>query len=312
MSGTDQRRPKPVAFTSAPAEWVERSSLAAEEGDAKPSRRPLPAEALDARVVQPPSQLDEEDAPHPDGAARGYIHSSEVVGSVNGPGIRYTLYLSGCPLRCLYCHNPDTWEMRLGEHVTAETVLEDIGKYARFISISGGGVTTSGGEPLLQPRFLLALYRGIKDRFGLHIALDTSGFLGTRASDELLDLTDLVLLDVKSGIPDVYERVTSAPLEPTLAFARRLADRGNAMWVRYVLVPGLTDDPANVAAVADHLMALGPGAVQRVEVLPYHEFGIQKYEALGRQYPLAGVQPPSAEVLGRTRQIFRSRELTVF
>jgi pyruvate formate lyase activating enzyme len=234
------------------------------------------------------------------------------VGSVNGPGIRYTLYLSGCPLRCLYCHNPDTWEMRLGEHVTAETVLDDIGKYARFISISGGGVTTSGGEPLLQPRFLTELYRGIKERYGLHTALDTSGFLGGRASDELLDLTDLVLLDIKSGIEDVYQRVTSARLQPTLDFAQRLAARGNLMWVRYVLVPGLTDDPANVEAVADIVVGLGPGAVQRVEVLPYHEFGIQKYEALGRQYPLAGVAPPSAEVLGRTRQIFRSRGLTVF
>ena len=264
---------------------------------------------LDARVLQPAPILDHEDAPAADGTVRGYIHSTETVGSVNGPGVRYTVYLSGCPLRCLYCHNPDTWNMRLGEHVDAETVLADIGKYARFISVSGGGLTMSGGEPLLQPRFVTELFRGVKNRFGMHTALDTSGSLGARATDDLLDLTNLVLLDIKSGKPETYRRVTSGELAPTLDFARRLSERGTHMWVRYVLVPGLTDEPDNIAAVADVVATLR--SVDRVEISPYHEFGEQKYEALGWAYPLAGVEPPSKEQVRAAGDIFRERGLLV-
>lgn len=264
---------------------------------------------LDARVHQPAPIIDHEDAPAADGSVRGYIHSTETVGSVNGPGVRYTVYLSGCPLRCLYCHNPDTWNMRLGEHVDAETVLADIGKYARFISVSGGGLTVSGGEPLLQPRFVTELFRGVRQRFGMHTALDTSGSLGDRASDDLLDLTNLVLLDIKSGKPETYRRVTSGELQPTLDFARRLSDRGTHMWVRYVLVPGLTDEPDNIAAVADVVATLR--SVDRVEISPYHEFGEQKYAALGWAYPLAGVEPPSKEQVRAAGDIFRERGLLV-
>jgi pyruvate formate lyase activating enzyme len=264
---------------------------------------------LDARVHQPAPFLDHEDAPAADGTVRGYLHSTETVGSVNGPGVRYTVYLSGCPLRCLYCHNPDTWNMRLGEHVDVETVLADIGKYARFIAVSGGGLTVSGGEPLLQPRFVTELFRGVKQRFSMHTALDTSGSLGARASDELLDLTDLVLLDIKSGLPETYRRVTSGELQPTLDFARRLSEHGTHMWVRYVLVPDLTDDPDNIAAVADFVATLR--GVDRVEISPYHEFGEQKYEALGWAYPLAGVEPPTKDQVRRAGDIFRERGLLV-
>jgi pyruvate formate lyase activating enzyme len=270
---------------------------------------PIPVTDLDARLHQPPSRLDHEDAPSADGTVRGYIHSTETVGSVNGPGVRYTVYLSGCPLRCLYCHNPDTWEMRMGEHVDVETVLADVGKYARFISVSGGGLTVSGGEPLLQPRFVTELFRGARERFRMHTALDTSGSLGVRASDELLDLTDLVLLDIKSGLPETYRRVTSGELQPTLDFARRLSDRGNHMWVRFVLVPGLTDEVANVAAVADFVATLD--AVDRVEIMPYHEFGEQKYEALGWTYRLHGVEPPTKQQITTVAEVFRSRGLRV-
>ncbi len=269
---------------------------------------PAPVE-LDARIHQPASFLDHEDEPQADGTVKGYIHSTETVGSVNGPGVRYTVYLSGCPLRCLYCHNPDTWNMRLGEHVDVETVLADIGKYARFISISGGGLTVSGGEPLLQPRFVTELFRGVKERFGMHTALDTAGSLGERAPDELLDLTNLVLLDIKSGKPETYRRLTSWELQPTLDFARRLSDRGTRMWVRYVLVPGLTDEPDNVAAVADFVATLR--SVDRVEISPYHDFGEQKYEALGWTYPLHGVEPPSKEQVRAAGDIFGERGLLV-
>ena len=273
----------------------------------------VPVHELDARVHQPASVLDHEDAPHTDGTVRGYLHSTETVGSVNGPGVRYTVYLSGCPLRCLYCHNPDTWNMRLGEHIDVETVLGDIGKYARFISVSGGGLTVSGGEPLLQPRFVTELFRGVKERFGMHTALDTAGSLGERAPDELLDLTNLVLLDIKSGRPETYRRITSWELQPTLDFARRISrrvpDTDTRMWVRYVLVPGLTDDPDNVAAVADFVATLA--GVDRVEISPYHDFGAQKYEALGWTYPLDGVEPPSKDQIKATGDIFRQRGLLV-
>lgn len=270
---------------------------------------PIPVSALDARVHQPLARPDSEDPPALDGAVRGYVHSVETVGSVNGPGVRYTVYMSGCALRCLYCHNPDTWEMRLGDHTDVETVLEDIGKYADFIKVSGGGLTVSGGEPLLQPRFVAALFGAVKERWGMSTVLDTSGNLGARATDDLLDLTDLVLLDIKSGDPETYRRVTSGELAPTLEFARRLSDRGNHMWVRYVLVPGLTDAPENIGAVADFVATLS--GVDRVEIMPYHEFGEQKYEALGWPYRLAGVAPPTKQQVRDAQEIFRSRALTV-
>ena len=190
---------------------------------------------------------------------------------------------------------------------------EDIGKYARFISVSGGGLTVSGGEPLLQPRFVTELFRGVKERFGMHTALDTAGSLGERAPDELLDLTNLVLLDIKSGRPETYRRITSWELQPTLDFARRISrrvpDTDTRMWVRYVLVPGLTDDPDNVAAVADFVATLA--GVDRVEISPYHDFGAQKYEALGWTYPLDGVEPPSKDQIKATGDIFRQRGLLV-
>ncbi len=270
---------------------------------------PIALSALDARLHQPHADPDAEDAPERDGTVKGYVHSVETVGSVNGPGVRYTVYLSGCPLRCLYCHNPDTWAMRLGEHVDAEAVLADVGKYARFISVSGGGLTISGGEPLLQPRFVTALFRAVKQRWGMSTVLDTSGSLGARAPDELLDHTDLVLLDIKSGDPETYRRVTSGELAPTLEFARRLSDRGLPMWVRFVLVPGLTDAPANIEAVADVVETLS--GVERVEIMPYHEFGAQKYEALGWTYRLADVEPPTKAQVQAAQDVFRRRGLVV-
>jgi pyruvate formate lyase activating enzyme len=269
----------------------------------------IPLHDLDARVHQPQAAPDEEDPPWEDGSVRGYIHSVETVGSVNGPGVRYTVYTSGCMLRCLYCHNPDTWHMRLGEHVDVTKVLDDIGQYAAFISTAGGGLTVSGGEPLLQPRFVKNLLAGAKSRYGLHTCLDTSGALGARADDELLDNTDLVLLDIKSGDPERYRRVTSAELQPTLDFARRLSGRGNLMWIRYVLVPGVTDQPDNIAPVADFVATLDH--IDRVEVLPYHSFGEQKYQALGWRYTLQGLEPPSSEQVVAAQDIFRERGLPV-
>lgn len=239
----------------------------------------------------------------------GYYHSYDITGAVNGPGVRFTLFISGCPLRCQYCQNPDMWNVNSGRRVTVGRMVDEIAKYSDFIKTAHGGITVSGGEPMLQIRFLEALLRRCKHDLGLHTAVDTSGFLGDRATEEFLDLVDLFLLDIKSGDPDVYRLVTSADLEPTLRFARRLSDRGNRMWVRYVLVPGLTDGPDNVDAVAAFTSTLG--GVDRVEVLPFHQLGAQKWSELTLRYQLAGVGPPSQSLVGRVEGQFRSHGLNV-
>lgn len=240
----------------------------------------------------------------------GAVHSWELVTAVDGPGTRLTIFLAGCPLRCLYCHNPDTMAMRRGTDVTADELLARIARYRGVFAATGGGVTISGGEPLMQPAFVRRLVRGAA-ALGVGVALDTSGYLGAHATDEMLDDVGLVLLDVKSGDPATYRRVTGRDLQPTLDFSRRLAARGTRMWIRYVLVPGLTDAPENVAAVADHVASLGP-AVERVEVLPFHQMGRDKWAELGMRYELADVEPPTRAVTEAARDIFRTRHLPTF
>ena len=171
------------------------------------------------------------------------MHSAETTSGVNGPGLRYTVFLSGCPLRCLYCHNPDTQTMRLGERTTARRVIEEAGRYRAFIS-RGGGLTVTGGEPLLQAAFVEDLFVGVKEAYGLHTALDTSANGGHRASDRLLANTDLVLLDIKAGNAALYEKVSGGGrLGDVLDFGARLVEHRIAVWIRFVLVPGLTDGP---------------------------------------------------------------------
>ena len=239
----------------------------------------------------------------------GYFHSYEITGAVNGPGVRFTLFLSGCPLRCQYCQNADTWSLGNGRPVTLGRMVDEVAKYAEFVATAQGGITVSGGEPMLQIRFLEALLRRCRSDLGLHTAVDTSGFLGARATDEFLDLVDLFLLDIKSGDPETYRVVTSADLEPTLRFARRLSDRGSRMWVRFVLVPGLTDAPQNVEAVAVFVATLS--GVERVEVLPFHQLGAAKWAELGLAYQLSDVAPPSSELVERVENQFRSHGLNV-
>jgi pyruvate formate lyase activating enzyme len=238
----------------------------------------------------------------------GRVHSHDLSVGVDGPGTRFVLFLAGCALRCLYCHSPETWHMRDGTLSTVDEVMAEVDRYTRFISAAGGGFTVSGGEPLLQPRFTAALLAAAKER-GLHTALDTSGYLGARADSALLEATDLVLLDIKSWHPDTYHRVTGAQVEPTLLFARRLADRGTPVWVRFVLVPGLTDAQSNVDGIA-RFVALLPN-VARVEVLPFHRLGTVKYAALGIPFPLAATAPPDDALLARVRGQFAAAGLTV-
>lgn len=236
----------------------------------------------------------------------GSVHSWELVTAVDGPGTRLTVFLAGCPLRCLYCHNPDTMEMRRGEPVTADELLARVARYRAVFDVTGGGLTISGGEPLMQPAFVARVLRGARE-MGVRTALDTSGYLGAHCSDAMLADLDLVLLDVKSGDPDTYRRVTGRDLEPTLVFGRRLAAAGTEIWVRFVLVPDLTDDVANVDAVAEYVATLP--TVTRVEVLPFHQMGRDKWDALGMTYELDGRPGPSLELLERVRDQFRARGL---
>ena len=237
------------------------------------------------------------------------VHSWEMVTSVDGPGTRMTLFLSGCPLRCLYCHNPDTMEMRTGTLERVEDVVKRVKRYQRVFRATGGGLTISGGEPLFQLAFTRRVLAAAHEA-GIHTAIDTSGFLGSRLSDGDLANIDLVLLDVKSGNEDTYREVTGQPLQPTLDFGDRLAALGTPVWVRFVLVPGLTDDPENVAQVAD-IVARWPN-VERVEVLPFHNMGADKWQELGFRYNLERTKPPTAASLKATRQAFRDRGIVTY
>lgn len=248
---------------------------------------------------------------HPDGGVpaetvRGLVHSVETLGTVDGPGIRYIVFLSGCSLRCKYCHNPDTSFVRRGNEMSAEEVVSDIVRYADFLRGSGGGVTLSGGDPLFQIEFSRAILQGCKNA-GLHTALDTSGALGAHADDAYLSLVDIVLLDIKSGVPATYRATTGGELAPTLAFAERLAALGKKAWLRYVLVPALTDADENVRRVAEFSAKIG--IFDRVDVLPFHKLGAYKWKELGLRDPLAETPEPSDGQTERAREIFRAAGL---
>ncbi|MDO5092024.1 MAG: pyruvate formate-lyase-activating protein [Propionibacteriaceae bacterium] len=238
------------------------------------------------------------------------MHSWELVTGVDGPGTRMTVFLSGCPLRCLYCHNPDTMFAAKGQPVRLDDLVGRLKRYRAIFRATRGGLTVSGGEPLMQPAFVGRLLREAK-QLGIHTAIDTSGFLGANASNELLDDVDLVLLDIKSGIPETYKKATGRDLAPTLKFARRLSERGSEeVWIRFVLVPGLTDAVDNVAAVAEVVAQIS--VVTRVEVLPFHQMGRDKWATMGLPYELSETSPPSKELTERVREQFRAHGLTTY
>jgi len=236
------------------------------------------------------------------------IHSSLTGGAVDGPGLRFVLFMSGCQMRCLYCHNPDTWDRQGGTQRTIDEVMADIGKVSLFLK-AGGGITVSGGEPLVQAEFVHEVLRRCKEELGLHTALDTNGLLAHRLPDDWFDVVDLVLLDIKQIDPDKHKQLTSTPLQPVLDFAHRLAAMKKPMWVRYVLVPGYTDDAGDVDKLAEFVSSLGN--VERVEVLPFHKMGEYKWKDLGLHYELTDTEPASEETTERVRQQFSARGLTV-
>ena len=220
------------------------------------------------------------------------IHSLETFGTVDGPGIRFVAFMQGCPLRCLFCHNPDTWNPKGAcqyELSPAELLAEAV-RYRSFLR--RGGVTLSGGEPLLQAEFVREYFRLCHEE-GLHTALDTSGYICSDAAFRALDFTDLVLLDIKTMDPELDPRLTGVRQENNLRFLDELQRRGIDTWVRHVVVPGLTDDDVWLERLGQHVARYS--VVKRIEVLPYHTLGAYKYERLGLDYPLAGVEPLSQE-----------------
>jgi pyruvate formate lyase activating enzyme len=239
----------------------------------------------------------------------GFLHSFTTGSTVDGPGVRVVGWTSGCQWRCLYCHNPDTWTMSNGLPVTLARASEQLRKYRYGLGIMSGGFTLSGGEPLMQHRFAVKLFTAAK-AMGIHTALDTNGGLGSRLADEDLEAIDLVLLDIKSWDAERHRRLTGMDVAPTLDFARRLAERRKPIWLRFVLVPGLTDDPEEVAHVAS--FAAGLGNVERVDVLPFHQMGRFKWKELGLDYTLGDVAPPTAEAVERACATFRAEGLRAY
>ena len=239
----------------------------------------------------------------------GFLHSFTTGSTVDGPGVRVVAWTAGCMYRCLYCHNPDTWKMTNGIPVTVTRATEELRKYRRGLSVMGGGFTLSGGEPLMQDRFAVRLFTAART-MGMHTALDTNGYFGGRLSDDELNVISLVLLDIKAWDPELHRRLTGMDPAPTLAFARRLAARKRPVWLRFVLVPALTDDPDDIAKIAE--FTAGLGNVERVDVLPFHQMGRYKWQRLGMQYECRDTPLPTTEAVERAVGIFRAAGLKAY
>jgi pyruvate formate lyase activating enzyme len=257
----------------------------------------------DLHVGMSPDAPDEAEVRDDEEGAFGYAHSYETSSRYDGPGLRVVLFLSGCLLRCSYCHNPDTWHLKDGTYVSARQVIDRLGQFAPALRSLDGGLTISGGEPMVQLAFTRRILAAAK-QMGLHTAIETSGFLGDRADDRFLSCLDLVLLDIKSGDPETYRRATERDLAPTLRFAERLAALQKPVWVRFTLVPGLTDDPDNVAKIARFVAPMKN--VEWVEVQPFHQLGAFKWKAMKLDYKHLQTSPPSPELVNRVHEQFRS------
>lgn len=239
----------------------------------------------------------------------GFLHSFTTGSTVDGPGVRVVAWTTGCQFRCLYCHNPDTWKVNNGIPVTLKRAAEELRKYSQGLKTMGGGFTLSGGEPLMQDRFAVQLLSAAR-AMGIHTALDTNGSLGNRITDEELNAIDLVLLDIKCWDPEKHSRITGMEVGPVLDFARRLSCRRRPIWLRYVLVPGLTDNPSDIAQLAKFADEMGN--VERVDILPFHQLGRFKWKELNLNYVLDRVLPPGPEAIQMAREQFRSHGLNAY
>lgn len=240
----------------------------------------------------------------------GFVHSWDINTSVDGPGTRMTVFMSGCPLRCQYCQNPDTWKMRDGQPVYLQAMIDKVDRYQDLFKATGGGITFSGGESMMQAAFVSRVFRAAKE-MGVHTCLDTSGFLNRNYTDEMIDDIDLCLLDVKSGDEKTYQLVTGGTLAPTIDFGKRLAARGSKIWIRFVLVPGLTDSEENVENVAKICEEFS-SAVEHIDVLGFHQLGRPKWHELRIPYPLEDAKGPSAALKDRVKKQFESHGFVVY
>lgn len=228
----------------------------------------------------------------------GNIHSIETFGTVDGPGIRYVIFTQGCLLRCQFCHNADTWEIGTGKPMSVSDIIEDLKSYLPFIEASGGGITVSGGEPLLQIPFLIELFKECK-KLGIHTTIDSSGGCYSHAEqfqenlNELLKYTDLILLDLKHIDRKKHIKLTGMANDHILEFAKYLSDHDVPIWVRHVLVPSVTDNEDDLKKLGEFIGTFTN--VQKVEILPYHKLGMYKWEALGMEYPLKDIEPPNED-----------------
>jgi len=261
-----------------------------------------PGSRHDLRIGISPDAPDEDKIKDEEGSF-GYCHSYETSSRYDGPGLRVVLFVSGCLLRCTYCHNPDTWHLKDGTYVSAQQVLDRLAGFASALRSMDGGLTISGGEVMVQLAFTRRILAGAK-KMGLHTAIETSGFLGDRVDESYLSALDMVLLDIKSSDPDTYKKVTGRDLAPTLRFAERLASIGKRVWVRFTLVPGLTDDPANVEGIAKFVAPMKN--VEWVEIQPFHQLGAFKWKAMNLEYKHADTHTPTPALISRVLEQFRA------
>jgi pyruvate formate lyase activating enzyme len=239
----------------------------------------------------------------------GFVHSFTTGSAVDGPGIRIVAWLAGCQFRCVYCHNPDTWKMTNGMPVTLSRAVEVISQYRHALKTTKGGLTISGGEPLMQRRFVLRVFSAAKE-MDVHTALDTNGYFGAEIRAEELALIDLVLLDLKAFTPELHWRLTGMDNKPVHEFAQRLAALQRPIWVRFVLVPDWTDRRSEIERLAAFAAQLGN--VQRVDVLPFHQMGRFKWQKLKMEYRLKNTEPPTRESINEAIAIFRAAGLKTY
>lgn len=243
-------------------------------------------------------------------ALKGHIHSIETCGTVDGPGIRFVTFFQGCLMRCLYCHNRDTWDLHGGKEVTVEDLMKEMLPYKHYMEASGGGVTASGGEAILQAEFVTEFFKECH-KHGIQTCLDTNGYVRkhTQVIDDLIDETDLVMLDLKQLNDDIHQKLVGVSNQRTLDFARYLNKIGQRTWIRYVVVPGYSDDDASAHQLGEFIKDMSN--IEKIEMLPYHELGKHKWTAMGEEYKLEGVEPPSKETMERIQSILQQYQSNV-
>ncbi len=233
------------------------------------------------------------------------VHSIESFGTVDGPGIRFVLFLQGCNLKCKYCHNRDTWDIHLGEFKSLDEIFNKVLRYKNYI-YPNGGVTVTGGEPLLQFEFLIEFFKRLKNE-NIHTCIDTSGIVTINDKiEELIDLTDLFLLDIKHINPQKCKELVGFSNEKELNFARYLSDKGKKMWIRQVIIPGITDDEEDLLKLKEFVSSLK--TVEKIEVLPYHQMGKYKWKELGYNYELENVREATEEDIDRVKKVLFCNE----